>query len=289
MNNEVQNNVDSLINNLSKTNYSFDANILSKEEIKHIKKQAKDARGLYGLNTPIGTNIFSFIEQKGDVVFQLQNFKNSDLDAMIIKYSAKSTKKYIIINSENPLINQVFAAAHELYHYSYNFIENSQDSIVCSFSKNEKEEIKANRFAAEFLLPEAALKDELDSFLLYVDSSFSEISLTKQIFFCFSLVIKYSLPLKAVLYRLKEEEISDTDFLLKHYENVKNILLEIAAEDRRVNELYSNKNIYIKEDLYDLVPLLYNKGRLDDSTVNEIIKKFDLSETKIKDSLITDE
>ena len=50
-----------------------------------------------------------------------------------------------------------------------------------------------------------------------------------------------------------------------------------------------NKNIYIKEDLYDLVPLLYNKGRLDDSTVNEIIKKFDLSETKIKDGLITDE
>ena len=286
MNNEVQNNVDSLINNLSKTNYSFDANILSKEEIKHLKKQAKDARGLYGLNTPIGTNIFSFIEQKGDVVFQLQNFENSDFDAMIIKYSAKSTKKYIIINSENPLINQVFAAAHELYHYTYNFIENSQDSIVCSFSKNEKEEIKANRFAAEFLLPEAALQDELESFLLYSASSFSETSLTKQIVFCFSLVIKYSIPLKAVLYRLKEEGISDTDFLLEHYEDVKKILLEIAAEDRRVNELYSNKNIYIKEDLYDLVPLLYNKGRLDDSTLNNIIEKVGLSESKIKQGLI---
>ena len=92
--------------------------------------------------------------------------------------------------------------------------------------------------------------------------------------------------MKAVLYRLKEEGISDTDFLLEHYEDVKKILLEIAAEDRRVYELYSNKNIYIKEDLYDLVPLLYNKGRLDDSTLNNIIEKFGLSESKIKQGLI---
>ena len=76
MNNEVQNNVDSLINNLSKTNYSFDANILSKEEIKHLKKQAKDARGLYGLNTPIGTNIFSFIEQNNLFISSISFNKN---------------------------------------------------------------------------------------------------------------------------------------------------------------------------------------------------------------------
>lgn len=281
--------IDSIINNLSQNTYIFDENLLSKEEIELLKNRARDARAIYGLNTPIGTNIFSFLEQKGDIVFQLQDFKKSDLDAMIIKYSSKSLKKYIVINSDKPLINHIFAAAHELYHYSYSFIENQLDSFVCSFSKNEKEEIKANRFAAEFLLPEEALRNELKTFLQFSEGKFQTTPLYRQIAFCFVLVAKYCLPLKAVLYRLKEENISNTDYLLKHYEDVKKILLEFSEENVRVKELYSNKNIYINEQLYDLVPLLYNKGRLDDFTVSEIIKKFGLSENRIKDGLIADE
>ena len=284
-----KNDIDSIINNLSQNTYTFDENLLSKEEIELLKNRARDSRAIYGLNTPIGTNIFSFLEQKSNIVFQLQDFKKSDLDAMIIKYSSKSLKKYIVINSDKPLINQIFAAAHELYHYSYSFIENQLDSFVCSFSKNEKEEIKANRFAAEFLLPEEALRNELKTFLQFSEGKFQMTPLYRQIAFCFVLVVKYCLPLKAVLYRLKEEDISNTDYLLKHYEDVKKILLEFSEKDVRVKELYSNKNIYINEQLYDLVPLLYNKGRLDDSTVSEIIKKFGLSENKIKDGLIADE
>lgn len=281
--------IDSIINNLSQNTYIFDENLLSKEEIELLKNRARDSRAIYGLNTPIGTNIFSFLEQKGDIVFQLQDFKKSDLDAMIIKYSSKSLKKYIVINSDKPLINHIFAAAHELYHYSYSFIENQLDSFVCSFSKNEKEEIKANRFAAEFLLPEEALRNELKTFLQFSEGKFQTTPLYRQIAFCFVLVAKYCLPLKAVLYRLKEENISNTDYLLKHYEDVKKILLEFSEENVRVKELYSNKNIYINEQLYDLVSLLYNKGRLDDFTVSEIIKKFGLSENRIKDGLIADE
>ena len=284
-----KNDIDSIINNLSQNNYTFDENLLEKNEIELLKNRARDSRAIYGLNTPIGTNIFSFLEQKGDVVFQLQDFKKSDLDAMIIKYSAKSLKKYIVINSDKPLINQVFAAAHELYHYSYSFIESSLDSFVCSFSKNDREEIKANRFAAEFLLPEEALRNELKSFLQFAEGKFPTTPLYKQIAFCFVLVAKYCIPLKAVLYRLKEEDISNTDYLLKHYDEVKKILLEFAEENVRVKELYSNKNVYINEQLYDLVPLLYNKGRLDDSALDEIIKKFGLSETKIKEGLGADE
>ena len=282
-------NIDFIINNLSQSKYTFDEKELSSDEILQIKNQSKDARGRYGLNAPIGTNIFSFLEQKGDIVFQLQDFKESELDAMIIKYSAKSQKKYIIINSDKPLINQIFAAAHEFYHYLYSFIGNSQDSIVCTFSKNDKEEIKANRFAAEFLLPEEALKDEVNSFSKFIDGKFLNAPIARQIVFCFYLTTKYSIPLKAVMYRLREENISNTDYLLNHYEDVKQLLLDFSKSETHVKELYANKNEYITEQLYNLVPYLYNKGRLDNSTVDEIIKKFSLSEKQILGDLIKDE
>lgn len=284
-----KNDIDSIINNLSQSNYTFGEKELSYDEILQIKNQAKDARGRYGLNAPIGTNIFSFLEQKGDIVFQLQDFKESELDAMIIKYSAKSQKKYIIINSLKPLINQIFAAAHEFYHYLYSFIGNSQNSIVCSFSKNDKEEIKANRFAAEFLLPEEALNDEVNSFSKFIDGKFLNAPIARQIVFCFYLTTKYSIPLKAVMYRLREENISNTDYLLNHYEDVKQLLLDFSKSETHIKELYENKNEYITEQLYNLVPYLYNKGRLDDSTVDEIIKKFSLSEKQILGDLIKDE
>lgn len=284
-----KNDIDSIINNLSQSKYTFGEKELSSDEILQIKNQSKDARGRYGLNAPIGTNIFSFLEQKGDIVFQLQDFKESELDAMIIKYSAKSQKKYIIINSNKPLINQIFAAAHEFYHYLYSFIGNSQDSIVCTFSKNDKEEIKANRFAAEFLLPEEALKDEVNSFSKFIDGKFLNAPIARQIVFCFYLITKYSIPLKAVMYRLREENISNTDYLLNHYEDVKLLLLDFSKSETHVKELYANKNEYITEQLYNLVPYLYNKGRLDNSTVDEIIKKFSLSEKHILGDLIKDE
>ena len=284
-----KNDIDSIINNLSQSKYTFGEKELSSGEILQIKNQSKVARGRYGLNAPIGTNIFSFLEQKGDIVFQLQDFKESELDAMIIKYSAKSQKKYIIINSDKPLINQIFAAAHEFYHYLYSFIGNSQDSIVCTFSKNDKEEIKANRFAAEFLLPEEALKDEVNSFSKFIDGKFLNAPIARQIVFCFYLTTKYSIPLKAVMYRLREENISNTDYLLNHYEDVKQLLLDFSKSETHVKELYANKNEYITEQLYNLVPYLYNKGRLDNSTVDEIIKKFSLSEKQILGDLIKDE
>lgn len=288
MNNSKDNSIDSIINYLSQRNYSFGNGELSPSEIKQIKKQSKDSRGTYGVTAPIGTNIFSLMEQNDDIVFQLQDFKNSELDAMIIKYSLNSQKKYIIINSDKPLINQVFAAAHEFYHYLFSFTGNTKDSIICSFSKNDIEEIKANRFAAEFLLPEEALKRELEDFFKYYPD-FEDAPLHKQILFCFFIVEKYTIPLKATFYRLKEEKITSTDFLLEHYDDVKTILLDIVKDIPRTKELYSKRNNYIREPLYDLIPLLYNKGRLDESTVNKLIKDFGLSEKQIKEALIIDE
>lgn len=280
--------IDTIIKNLSQSEYTFGDGKLTDPEIRQLKQQARNSRGIYGVNAPIGKDIFTFISQFNDIVIQLQDFKESELDAMIIKYSPNSSRRYIIINSDKPLINQIFAAAHEFYHYQFSFNGTTRDSFVCSFNKDDKEEIKANRFAAEFLLPEDALRLEKEFFEKYQDS-FANQPIAKQIAFCFSLVFKYAIPLKAVLYRLKEENIFSTDYLLEHYGEVKKIMLEIVKERPAMKELYSNKNNYIDEQLYNLVPYLYNKGRLDDSTVDSIINEFGLSESKIKGGLIKDE
>ena len=284
----MNNNIDEIIKKLSQSGYTFGNGELTVSEVRQIKQQSKNSRGTYGVNAAIGTNIFSFIAQNDDIVFQLQSFKDSELDAMILKYSSQSDRKYIIINSEKPLINQIFAAAHEYYHYLYSFTGNTKKSFVCSFNNNDKEEIKANRFAAEFLLPEEALKTELEIFEKY-QSPFENLPLAKQIAFCFMLVTKYTLPLKAVFYRLKEEHICGTDFLLEHYNDVKEILASFTKNSPLLKELYSKENRYINEQLYNLVPFLYNKGRINDSTLNEIILKFNLSENQIKTGLTDDE
>lgn len=281
-------NIDNIIKNLSQSEYKFGENLLTESEIHQIKQQSRNDRGIYGVNTPIGKEIFKFISQNDDIVIQLQDFDDSELDAMIIKYSQASSRKYIIINSKKPLINQIFAAAHEFYHYKYSFTGNTKDSIVCSFNKDDKEEIKANRFAAEFLLPEDALRAERESFEKYQDK-FAKQSLARQIVFCFTLTIKYSLPIKAVLYRLKEEGISNTDYLIEHYADVKKLFKEVTDDYPFVKELYSTNNKYIDEQLYNLVPFLYNKGRLEDSTVDSIIKEFNLSESQIKGGFKKDE
>ena len=69
-----KNDIDSIITNLSQSKYTFGEKELSSDEILQIKNQSKDARGRYGLNAPIGTNIFSFLEQKGDIVIPIAGF-----------------------------------------------------------------------------------------------------------------------------------------------------------------------------------------------------------------------
>lgn len=98
-----KNDIDSIINNLSQSKYTFGEKELSSDEILQIKNQSKDARGRYGLNAPIGTNIFSFLEQKGDIVFQLQDFKESELDAMIINILQSLKKNTLLSTATNHL------------------------------------------------------------------------------------------------------------------------------------------------------------------------------------------
>jgi len=286
-----ENECETFIRNLSQAQYAFNDTVLTSDELYQIKKEANDNRSAYGM-APIGSHIFSLIEQNRTVFFQLQKFSSPDLDAMIIRYRPGSSRKYIVINSEKPLINQIFAAAHEYYHYLYSFQHIHQDSIICDFNRaDDREEIKANRFAAEFLLPQAALENERDVFFRYINTeTFDSLPIEKQAVFLFNLTIKYSLPLKAVLYRLREENICGCiDDLMNYYPVLKKALLSVFCDSVYVKELYSNENRYISGPLYQLLPVLYENGRIDGSDVEKIVKQFSLDSTVINKDIKIDE
>jgi|WetSurMetagenome_2_1015567.scaffolds.fasta_scaffold24967_6 hypothetical protein len=103
-----------------------------------------------------------------------------------------------------------------------------------------------------------------DIFFRYINTeTFDSLPIEKQAVFLFNLTIKYSLPLKAVLYRLREEGIfSRIDDLMRYYPVLKEALLSVFCDSVYVKELYSNKNRYISEPLYQLLPVLYENGRI---------------------------
>lgn len=67
------------------------------------------------------------------------------------------TNKVVCINSNDSVGHQRFTIAHELAHYIYDFCEESESEFYDTYDKrkeNSETEIRANKFAANLLMPE---------------------------------------------------------------------------------------------------------------------------------------
>gem|GEM_PF-777694 len=249
-----------IIDNYSQEKYDFNPDKLTCEEIEDIKALSKEKRHEYGI-APIGRNIFKYIRDKEkNIYFEVDNF-NTSFDALIYLPDKNSEIAFIILNKSKPLVNQIFAAAHEYYHYIKDIDEIKKEPIICSLADAKaKREQKASRFAAEFLLPDEALRNEVKRVNNILKSDFSNTNFVSVL--CYTLSIIYGLPLKAVIYRLYEEKyISDIKFYEDSYDFMKKCLSEI---NRRLTiqcqELLSPGNDYIEEIMYDYIPKAYEKG-----------------------------
>ena len=118
---------------------------LSPEEINRLRNDSINYRSEYGAISPIGKNIFSLMEQKYGIVFLVQDFLSENFDAMITSRTKDSQRKYVVLNGKKPLINQIFAAAHEFYHFLFSFMNIERSAIICSFDQKEKEEVKESK------------------------------------------------------------------------------------------------------------------------------------------------
>ncbi|MFL0251150.1 ImmA/IrrE family metallo-endopeptidase [Clostridium neuense] len=136
---------------------------LEKEEIEDVQRIVNSKLGEYKkTNQIIKEDIFKILEMNCKVIY----YPIEDDEICGFVYNFKN-HKFVYINSYIPYEKQIFTAAHELYHIWYSDIRAGEllKSVVLEETINFKdiktEDIKANRFGAEFLVPKDVLLNEL--------------------------------------------------------------------------------------------------------------------------------
>lgn len=181
-------------------------------EIEEIKKQAREKLGVCRkANDVIGIQIFSILGLYARVIYYPLG-KDAPWGFTRIsgsKNDAGLEKPFVAINTSIPVDCQVFAAAHELYHIWY---EQKPDILPADLLDEDNKKInekKANRFAAEFLIDEMMLRQEIEIYKI------KKITIKSML----QLADLFMVPYQAMVKRLNE-----TDFIGK--DELKRLLSE---------------------------------------------------------------
>jgi Zn-dependent peptidase ImmA (M78 family) len=179
--------------------------MLNEVQVDEIRKLAGDERRFLGFvgETPIANDIFTILDRLDIMLLEYPIEPEGDRPAFsaAIMYSEEGDKKltFIGLNTSDYYDKQIFAIAHELYHYY------TKSGSHLSRPEDEERsliEVKANRFAAEFLLPETVLESiVLDEFKT---SSLEKIQHKTLLRFIARLHCTWWLPYRSLVRRLHE-------------------------------------------------------------------------------------
>ena len=150
----------------------FRATELTEPEIAEIKELSAAKLGICKKqNDIIGQQIFSILSLYARVLYYPMGEDSVWGFTRIVGTSVKESggKPFVAINSSIPVDCQVFAAAHELYHIWFDEKAEIVPANVNDESVEDRNELKANRFAAEFLVDQDLLLKELKTYSISAD------------------------------------------------------------------------------------------------------------------------
>jgi Zn-dependent peptidase ImmA (M78 family)/DNA-binding XRE family transcriptional regulator len=132
---------------------------LAKDQGKRVAEQER--KRLQLAEEPI-ENIFQLLRSQGVRLFR-QRLEDSKLSGLTIFHSHADV--CVLVNFQEDLYRQFFSAAHEYAHVLFDRDKIEKNGCIVSYyTQNELQEIRANAFAAEFLLPtEGVLKERRPS------------------------------------------------------------------------------------------------------------------------------
>lgn len=259
---------------------------LEEEDIEAIQIIVNSKLGEYKkTNQIIKEDIFKILEMNCKVIY----YPIADDEICGFVYSFKN-HKFVYINSYIPFEKQIFTAAHELYHIWYSDIKTGEllKSVVLeetiNFRDIKAEDIKANRFGAEFLVPKDVLLNELQ--IRKINKNF--IGLREIV----ELMDIFLVPYKTIVRRLYEIEYLTEDKcieLLKEEDRKENIGVMLWQKRLKLCKRNNERTKEIKlDDMVDMALRLYEKQQITYDKLKYILslsnctpEEFNISEEKI--------
>jgi Zn-dependent peptidase ImmA (M78 family) len=207
--------------------------------------------------------IFSILKRLDDDLHLLiYPIEDDELSAFTV---FKNDKSFIYINSYQNLNLQIFAAAHEFYHYKYDRKDKNEvlKNIEAQFN-GDLNEMMANSYAACFLVPKHLLLEQVE--ILKIDRN----NVTLQDILL--LMDTFAVPFKAMVLRLFETEVILKDQAEKFLEIPTKDIILLAKQKQIALKWFQKTNDPEYGRLLDLALQNFKEGSM---TTFKIIKDFE--------------
>lgn len=252
---------------------------LSEVQIEKIRKLARNIRESLGFigETPIANDIFTILDKKDIILIEypIKAENNKQAFSALLMYSEENNKEFVFIglNTADYFDKQIFAIAHELYHYytktrtHLSRLEDEENNII---------EAKANRFAAELLLPKIVLEGIiLDEFNT---SSLEEFDIKTLFRFIARLQCTWWLPYHSIVKRLREINAISKNQYDELY----------AINERDLNGKYGKIGLAINSEIFEKLNKPTNAIGTSAKDIEIIIRNFEdnlIDEDKFSNTL----
>lgn len=256
--------------------------VLSEKQIYEVKSLASKARQVFGVypNVPIGNDIKLLLEKNGILLceYPFPDTNGTHTYGNITWFKVDNdTITFIGLNTSSFYDEQIFAIAHEIYHYTtqtgkaYTPDMEYEDKLI---------EKQADRFAAELLLPPEALRTAVMETIGSADMR--DVSEAKLLRFVARIQCDWWLPFQAIINRLYEERFIDISQYDRLYEidcrNEDGIYRRLLKNvDSEISELLNKKTktIGVSNKVVETIISNYEDGLIDDDEFVKTLGMFD--------------
>ena len=257
-----------------------DSLVLSDQQIFEAKRLASEARRLFGVypNIPIGSDIRLLLE-KNDVLLCEYPYPDSQGthtygNITWIK-NGNEIITFIGLNTSSYYDEQIFAIAHEIYHYTTKTGKAYTPDVEYEDQITEK---MADRFAAELLLPAEVLFSLVTD--VFGKVNMYDVPENKTLRFIARIQCDWWLPYQAIINRLFEEKLISVE----QYNNLYDLDCRsengvyrriLKSTDREISELLNKKtkSIGVSNKVIETIISNYEDGLIDE---NEFIENLAL-------------